>query len=90
LWHTLLIPALGRLRQVDLSEFEVRLVYRVSYRTARATQRNPVSKKIKEPNWPQITFFFFLIHLSGKIIGIPYHTQQSNVPEMHLKTSVVH
>jgi hypothetical protein len=32
----------GRGRQI--SEFEANLVYRVSYRTARATQRNPVSK----------------------------------------------
>ena len=29
-----------------ISEFEASLVYRVSSRTARATQRNPVSKKI--------------------------------------------
>jgi hypothetical protein len=29
------------------SEFEASLVYRVSSRTARATQRNPVSKKKK-------------------------------------------
>ena len=34
----------GRCRQI--SEFEASLVYRVSSRTARATQRNPVSKKI--------------------------------------------
>jgi hypothetical protein len=27
-----------------ISEFEASLVYRVSFRTARATQRNPVSK----------------------------------------------
>jgi hypothetical protein len=33
----------GRGRQI--SEFEARLVYKVSSRTARATQRNPVSKK---------------------------------------------
>jgi hypothetical protein len=33
----------GRGRPV--SEFEASLVYRVSSRTARATQRNPVSKK---------------------------------------------
>jgi hypothetical protein len=39
-----LIPALGRQRQTD-SEFEASLVYRVSSRTARATQRNPVPKK---------------------------------------------
>jgi hypothetical protein len=30
------------------SEFETSLVYRVSSRTARATQRNPVSKKTKQ------------------------------------------
>jgi hypothetical protein len=31
-----------------ISEFEASLVYRVSSRTARATQRNPVSKNNKE------------------------------------------
>jgi hypothetical protein len=36
----------GRGRRV--SEFKVILVYKVSSRTARATQRNPVSKKKKE------------------------------------------
>jgi hypothetical protein len=41
-WHTPLIPALGR---QAVSEFEASLVYRMSSRTARATQRNPVSKK---------------------------------------------
>jgi hypothetical protein len=40
-WHTPLIPALGR--QADFYDFEANLVYRVSSRTARATQRNPVS-----------------------------------------------
>jgi hypothetical protein len=30
-----------------ISEFEASLVYRVSSRTARATQRNPVLKKTK-------------------------------------------
>jgi hypothetical protein len=39
-----LIPAFGRPRQVDLCEFGDSLVYRVSSRTARATQRDPVSK----------------------------------------------
>jgi hypothetical protein len=39
----------GRGRQI--SEFEASLVYRVSSRTARATQRNPVSKnKTKQIN----------------------------------------
>jgi hypothetical protein len=31
-----------------ISEFEASLVYRVSSRTARATQKNPVSKKKKK------------------------------------------
>jgi hypothetical protein len=35
----------GRGRQI--SEFEASLVYRVSSRTVRATQRNPVLKKKK-------------------------------------------
>jgi hypothetical protein len=40
----LLIPALrGRGRQI--SEFKASLVYKVRSRTARAIQRNPVSKK---------------------------------------------
>ena len=37
--------ALGRQRQVDFHEFEASLVYKVSSKTARATQRNPVSGK---------------------------------------------
>jgi hypothetical protein len=36
----------GRGRQI--SEFEASLVYRVSSRTARASQKNPVSKKKKK------------------------------------------
>jgi len=36
----------GRGRQI--SEFKASLVYKVSSRTARATQRNPVSKKKKK------------------------------------------
>jgi hypothetical protein len=48
-WHTPLIPALGRQRQRQ-ANFWVRgqLVYRVSSRTARATQRNPASKNQKQ------------------------------------------
>jgi hypothetical protein len=34
----------------QISEFEVSLVYRVSSRTARATQRNPVSKNKTKQN----------------------------------------
>ena len=40
-WHTPLIPV--RQRQ-QISEYKASLVYRVSSRTARATQRNPVLK----------------------------------------------
>jgi hypothetical protein len=38
----------GRGRRI--SEFEASLVYRVSSRTARAIQRNPVSRKTKQTN----------------------------------------
>jgi hypothetical protein len=38
----------GRGKQI--SEFEDSLVYRVSSRTARATQKNPVSKNKKQTN----------------------------------------
>jgi hypothetical protein len=41
-WCRSLIPALG------ISDFEASLVYKVSSRTARATQRNPVLKKKKK------------------------------------------
>ena len=40
-----LSPALRRQGQADLCEFEANLVYRVSSRTAKATQRNPVLKE---------------------------------------------
>jgi hypothetical protein len=44
-WCTPLIPALGRQSQADFSQ--VSLVYRVSSRTTKAIQRNPVSTKPK-------------------------------------------
>jgi hypothetical protein len=47
-----LIPAQGRQRQVGLCEFKANLAYRVSSRTAKTTQRNPVMKK-KKPNKPE-------------------------------------
>ena len=61
-----LVPVLGRQRQADLCEFEANPVYVVSFRTARATQRNPVLKKpktkkqtrnpIRPPNHSAITY----------------------------------
>jgi hypothetical protein len=48
-WHTPLIPHLrGRGRRI--SEFQASLVYKVSSSTARAIQRNPVSKNKKQKN----------------------------------------
>ena len=43
------LPGLGHLggRDRRISEFEASLIYRVSSRTARATQRQPISKKTK-------------------------------------------
>ena len=50
-WHIPLVLALRRQRQADLCEFKASLVYRESSRTARATQRNPVSQnKTKKEN----------------------------------------
>jgi hypothetical protein len=46
LWRMPLIPALGRQRRI--SEFEASLVYRLSSRTARAIQKNPVLKSQKK------------------------------------------
>jgi hypothetical protein len=48
-WHMPLILALGRQRQEDLCEFEEILVYRLSSRTARATEK-PCLKKQKQSN----------------------------------------
>ena len=42
-----MIPVLGRQKQVDLCEFESNLVYIASFRTIKATQRNPVLKNHK-------------------------------------------
>jgi hypothetical protein len=44
----------GRGRQI--SEFEASLVYKVSFRTARATQRNPVSKQTNKQQQQQNNF----------------------------------
>ena len=52
-----MIPALGRQRQKDLCEFKDRLVFRASSRTARTTQRNPVSKPFPHPQKiPRVNF----------------------------------
>ena len=43
-WCKPLIPALGRQRLADLCGFKASLVYRVSSRTTKTIQRNPVLK----------------------------------------------
>jgi hypothetical protein len=45
-----LIPAHRRQRLAELCEFWASLVYIVSSRTSRATQRNPISNKTKQNN----------------------------------------
>lgn len=48
-WYTLLIPARGRQRQVDLFEFEASVIYRASSGQP-GLHRDPVSKTQTKPN----------------------------------------
>jgi hypothetical protein len=48
-----------------ISEFEASLVYRVSSRSARAIQRNPVSKPSPSPQKKATTYYFLKISLSA-------------------------
>jgi hypothetical protein len=52
--HTFSPDLEGRGRQADLSEFKAGLVCRMSSRTPRDTQRNPLSTH--PPNLPKICF----------------------------------
>jgi hypothetical protein len=45
-------------RGTQISEFEASLVYKVSSRTARAIQRNPVSKKYQKKERKTLPFSF--------------------------------
>jgi hypothetical protein len=48
-----------------ISEFEASLVYKVSFKTARATQRNPVSeKRKKEKNKEKKIHSFSFMYMS--------------------------
>ena len=68
---TPLIPALGKQRQAD-PEFEASLVYRVSSRTARATQRNPVLKKTnKQINKQTNKIIIIIIKRNEKLVQLP-------------------
>ena len=46
-----LIPELGRQRLAYLYDFEASLVYIMSSRTSRTTEREPVLKQIKPPSF---------------------------------------
>jgi hypothetical protein len=65
-----------------ISEFEASLVYRVSSRTARAAQRNPVSKnKTKQKKWK-----------GGKpnvyLTGLASLTEEYSIPQRKLHVLV--
>ena len=62
-WHMPLIPVLGRQRQ-SISEFEASLVYWMSSRTARTTQKNPVLKN-KQRNLCPIESYFIILNWPG-------------------------
>jgi hypothetical protein len=65
----------GRGRRI--SEFEASLVYRVSSRTARATQRNPVLKKQKKKRKEKRNYFKILNSVPGnQLIG--YYPSKMN------------
>jgi hypothetical protein len=53
-----------------ISEFEANLVYRVSSRTAKATQRNPGSNKTKYPDYCWYKSFCFHIIIATYIGNI--------------------
>jgi hypothetical protein len=55
-----------------ISEFDDNLVYRVSSRTARVTQRNPVSKKTKQNKTKRpASLLLPLIHFKHFSMGGP-------------------
>jgi hypothetical protein len=73
----------GRGRRI--SEFEASLVYRVSSRTARAIQRNPVSKNKQTNVKIQLKFFKGLtFYLGSQRMGEKNKTEQNK--SKNLKT----
>ena len=80
-WYLLLILPLGRQKQADLCEFKTSLVYRVCSRTAKATQRNTVSKKKKKKgaSWHCLMLLlssqlFIYVQIAGPVS--PIHSSQ--------------
>jgi hypothetical protein len=74
----------GRGRRI--SEFEASLVYSVSSRTARATQRNPVSKNQKRKYFFEDVFNF--LHMFACICG-DLGGQESDCLKLDLWAAVV-
>ena len=63
---------LGKQRQIDLCEFKDSLVYKVSSRTTKDTQRNPVSKKQKLKNKNKRNRVRKMSHKDGKYTAYGY------------------
>jgi hypothetical protein len=62
----------GRGRQI--SKFEASLVYRVGSRTARATQRNLISKNLKQNKTKQVYPICQLPHVSTETLAFVQRT----------------
>jgi hypothetical protein len=74
----------GRGRRI--SEFEASLVYRVSSRTARATQRNPVSKNQKIKQKQKSTCYLTLpqdSHQGGRLCSSYWRRKQEELVGQH-------
>lgn len=78
-------------RDRHISKFEANLVYRASFKTARATQRNPVSKdqkpKEKSSDFP-FFFFFFSVRLSCAATASVCSTGDRTQNLMHVRQSL--
>ena len=70
----------GRGRQI--SEFEAILVYRVSSRTARATQRNPISNK--QTNKQKKIYLFYVYEYS---VAVFRHTRRGHQISLQMVVS---
>ena len=74
-----LIPALGRQMQVHFCEFEASLIYRASSRTARAVQRNPVSKYYGHTKKAYLKKKKYVLTMSGEHSATMQTTMQLHI-----------
>jgi hypothetical protein len=77
----------GRGRQI--SEFEASLVYRVSSRTARDTQRNPVSKNQKKKSYLPTNFLTARDRNPTQLWFFPTKRGERSVPNQKLNEKIV-